>query len=75
MELHILLNFKTEIGGCFQAATDRKMFASCTPTDLWGMDEGIIPNDYWYHAGKAPMALKRRESRDFSGIPKHMGER
>ena len=39
MELHILLNFKTEIGGCFQAATDRKMFASCTPTDLWGMDE------------------------------------
>ena len=55
-----MLNFKTEIGGGFQAATDRKMFASCTPTDLWGMDEGIIPNDCWYHAGEAPMALKRR---------------
>lgn len=28
--------------------------------DLWGMDEGIIQNDCWHHAGKALMALKRR---------------
>lgn len=41
--------------------------------DLWGMGEGIFPKDCWYHAGKAPMALQRRGSSDFSGIPKHMG--
>ena len=28
--------------------------------DLWGMDEGSFQNDCWHHAGKAPMALKRR---------------
>lgn len=28
--------------------------------DLWGMDEGIIQNDCWHHAGKALIALKRR---------------
>lgn len=28
--------------------------------DLWGMGEGIFQNGCWYHAGKAPMALKRR---------------
>lgn len=28
--------------------------------DLWGMDEGIFQNDCCHHAGKAPMALKRR---------------
>ena len=39
--------------------------------DLWGMGEGIFQNDCW----KAPMALQRRGSGDFSGIPKHMGER
>lgn len=43
--------------------------------DLWGMGEGSFPNVCWYHAGKAPLALKRRGSSDFSGIPKHMGER
>ena len=43
--------------------------------DLWGMGEGIFQNDCWYHVGKAPMALQRRGSGDFSGIPKHMGER
>lgn len=52
-----------------------KMSATCTYTDLWGMDEGIFQNDCWYHAGKAPMALKRRGSSDFFGIPKHIGER
>ena len=43
--------------------------------DLWGMGEGIFQNDCWYHVGKAPMALQRRGSGDFSGIPKHMWER
>lgn len=28
--------------------------------DLWGMGEGISPNDCWHHAGEAPMALQRR---------------
>lgn len=28
--------------------------------DLWGMGEGIFPNDCWHHAGEAPMALQRR---------------
>ena len=30
----------------------------CRP--LWGMGEGSFQNDCWHHAGKAPMALKRR---------------
>lgn len=34
--------------------------ATCTHTDLWGMGEGIFQNNCWQHAGKAPMALKRR---------------
>lgn len=41
--------------------------------DLWGMAEGSFQNDCWHHAGKAPVALKRRGSSNFSGIPKHMG--
>ena len=49
--------------------------ATCTHTDLWGMDEGSFQNDCCHHAGKAPMALQRRGSSDFSGIPKHMWER
>lgn len=42
--------------------------------DLWGMGKGSFQNDCCHHAGKAPMALQRRGSSDFSGIPKHMGE-
>lgn len=61
--------------GRFRAAIHAMTFVTCTHTDLWGMDEGIFQNDCWHHAGKAPMALKRRGSSDFSGIPKHMGER
>lgn len=43
--------------------------------DLWGMGEGSFQNDCWHHGGKAPLALQRRGNSDFSGIPKHMGER
>lgn len=39
--------------------------------DLWGDGQG---HDCCHHAGKAPMALQRRGSSDFSGIPKHMWE-
>lgn len=61
--------------GNFRAAIHAMTFVTCTHTDLWGMDEGSFQNDCWHHAGKAPMALQRRGSSDFSGIPKHMGER
>lgn len=43
--------------------------------DLLGTGKGIFQNDCCHHAGKAPMALQRRGSSDFSGISKHMWER
>lgn len=46
--------------GNFRAAIHAMTFVTCTYTDLWGMDEGIFQSDCWYHAGKAPVALKRR---------------
>ena len=47
-------------GGNFRAAIHAMTFATCTHTDLWGMDEGSFQNDCCHHAGKAPMALQRR---------------
>ena len=50
-----------------------KMSATCTYTDLWGMGEGIFQNDCWHHAGKAPMALKRRGKQWFFWYSKAYG--
>ena len=64
--------FKWKLSSCHPCDDICDLYARA---DLWGMGEGIFPKDCWYHAGKAPMALQRRGSSDFSGIPKHMGER
>lgn len=66
------VSFRWKISGCHPCDDICDLYARA---DLWGMDEVIFQNDCWYHAGKAPMALQRRGSSDFSGIPKHMGER
>ena len=64
--------FKWKLSSCHPCDDICDLYARA---DLWGMGEGIFPKDCWYHAGKAPMALQRRGSSDFSVIPKHMGER
>ena len=64
--------FKCKLSSCQPCDDICDLYARA---DLWGMDEGIFQSDCWYHAGKAPMDLQRRGSSDFSGIPKHMGER
>ena len=64
--------FKWKLSSCHPCDDICDLYARA---DLWGMDEGSFQNDCWHHAGKAPMALQRRGSSDFSGIPKHMGER
>lgn len=47
--------------GNFRTAIHAMTFATCTPVQTFGgMGEGIFQNDCWYHAGEAPMALKRR---------------
>ena len=64
--------FKWKLSSCYPCDDICDLYARA---DLWGMGEGISPNDCWHHAGKAPMDLQRRGSSDFSSIPKHMGER
>lgn len=44
-------------------------------TDLWGMDEGIFKITVDIMQGKLPWLYREGGSSDFSGIPKHMGER
>lgn len=64
--------FKWKLSSCHPCDDICDLYARA---DLWGMDEGSFQNDCCHHAGKAPMALQRRGSSDFSGIPKHMWER
>lgn len=64
--------FKWKLSSCHPCDDICDLYARA---DLWGTGKGIFQNDCCHHAGKAPMALKRRGAVIFLVFQSIWGER